>query len=101
MVANVVDFCRVAVGQVIESAGIDAAAALADVRGVAEVIEPPPLSAPASRNRDDDTVLTLAAAGQVDVIVSGDDDRLGSYAGIPILDPGCAIQRLAQPGAGD
>ena len=77
--------------------------ALADVRRVAEVIEPPPLSAPASRDRDDAAVLALAAAGQVEVIVSGDDDllELGSYAGIPILDPGRAIQRLAQPGAGD
>lgn len=81
---------------IIERAGIDGVTVLADFRNVAEVIEPLPLSTPASRDRDDDAVLALAAAARVDVIVSGDDDllALGSYSGIPILGPAAALRKL-------
>ena len=50
--------------------------ALAEVRHLAEVIEPPPLAVPVCRDPDDDAVLTLARTAQVDLIVSGDDDLL-------------------------
>jgi uncharacterized protein len=41
-------------------------------------------------------VLALAAAPQADLIISGDADllTLGSYAGIPIIDPAEAIIRI-------
>lgn len=70
--------------------------ALAEVRQLAEVIEPPPLPQPVCRDPDDDAVLALALAARVDLIVSGDDDLLamGSYADIPIVDAAHAVQRV-------
>ncbi len=70
--------------------------ALAEVRQLAEVIEPPPLPQPVCRDPDDDAVLALALAARVDLIVSGDDDLLamGSYADIPIVDAAQAVQRV-------
>lgn len=70
---------------------------LAEVRQLAEVIEPPPLAVPVCRDPDDDAVLALAFAAQVDLIVSGDDDllTLTHYQGIPIM---TAIQAVAQIG---
>lgn len=70
--------------------------ALAEVRQLAEVIEPLPLPAPVCRDPDDDEVLALALAAQVDLIVSGDDDLLvlQVFEGIPILTPSQALQHL-------
>ena len=61
-----------------------------------EIIDPPALPAPVSRDPSDDAALALATASQADLIVSGDADllTLGSYAGIPIIDPAEAILRL-------
>src|SRR5271154_481684 len=61
---------------------------LAELRRLAEVIEPPPLPTPVSRDPDDDEVLALAAASRADLIVSGDADLLilRSHSGIPIVD---------------
>jgi uncharacterized protein len=61
---------------------------LAELRRLAEIVDPPPLPAPVSRDRSDDAVLALAAASQADLIVSGDADllTLGAYAGIAIVD---------------
>jgi putative PIN family toxin of toxin-antitoxin system len=83
--------------EIFERASVDVLDVLANVRRVAEIIEPPPLAAPASRDIDDDAVLALAIAGQVDLIVSGDSDlrALGSYSGIPILGPADAMRMLA------
>ena len=69
--------------------------ALAEVRYLAEIIEPPSLTVPACREPDDDAVLTLALAAQDDLIVSGDDDLLSlrHYQDISILNP---IQAIAQ-----
>lgn len=66
---------------------------LAEIRQLADIIDPPPLPTPTCRDPDDDAVLALAVAAQVDVIVSGDDDLLAlqGYAGIPILDPAQAL----------
>ena len=66
---------------------------LAQVRQLAEVIEPPPLPQPVCRDPDDDQVLALALAAKVDLIVSGDNDllSLGSFENIPILAPAQAL----------
>ena len=66
---------------------------LAEVRRLAEVIEPPPLPRPVCRDPDDDEVLALAIAAKVELIVSGDNDLLSmkSFEGIPILSPAEAV----------
>jgi putative PIN family toxin of toxin-antitoxin system len=67
---------------------------LADLRRLAEIVDPPPLPAPISRDPDDDAVLALAVASQADLIISGDADLLvlGVYAGIPIVAPARALE---------
>jgi putative PIN family toxin of toxin-antitoxin system len=66
---------------------------LAEVRRLAEIVDPPPLTVPVSRDPDDDAVLALAGAAQADLIVSGDGDPLvlGAYAGIRIVSPRQAL----------
>jgi putative PIN family toxin of toxin-antitoxin system len=73
--------------------GIDPELMLAQVRLLAEVIDPPPLQEPVSRDADDDVVLALAVAAQADLIITGDQDLLvlGAYAGIPIVSAAEAI----------
>jgi|GEM_PF-627731 len=73
---------------------------LADVRRLAEVIEPPPLPQPGCRDPDDDQVLALAIAAKVELIVSGDDDVLSlrSFQGIPILAPAQAVGIIGTTG---
>lgn len=60
-----------------------------------------PIHAPrvVARDPDDDEVLALAFAAQVDLIVSGDDDLLAlkTFRGIPIVTPAEAVNRIAQP----
>lgn len=69
---------------------------LAEVRQLAEVIEPPPLPQPVCRDPDDDQVLALAVAAKVDLIVSGDNDLLSleSFQGIPIVAPARAVAMI-------
>jgi putative PIN family toxin of toxin-antitoxin system len=69
---------------------------LAALRLLAEIVDPPPLPTPMSRDPDDDAVLALAVAVQPDLIVSGDRDLLilGAHAGIPIVAPADAPARL-------
>jgi hypothetical protein len=43
---------------------------LSELRRLAEIIDPPPLSASVSRDLSDDAVLALAAASQVDLIIT-------------------------------
>jgi putative PIN family toxin of toxin-antitoxin system len=76
--------------------GTRAEAVLAELSQLAEIIDPPPLPAPVSRDPDDDAVLALAVAGQVDLVISGDADllTLGSHAGNPILDVLAAIAKV-------
>lgn len=69
---------------------------LAEVRQLAEVIEPPPLPQPVCRDPDDDQVLALALAAQTELIVSGDHDLLvlQQFEGMPIVSPAQALQRI-------
>jgi len=55
-----------------------------------------------ARDPDDDEVLALAFAAQVDLIVSGDDDLLSlqTFRGIPIVTPAEAANRIAQSSRG-
>lgn len=71
---------------------------LAEMRKLAEVIAPPPLSKPVCRDPDDDEILALAIAAQADLIVSGDGDLLSlrNYLNIPILDPAEAVAWIAR-----
>ncbi len=50
--------------------------AIAHYASLAQILDPPPLPSPVSRDPDDDIVLALAAAAQADFIVSGDSDLL-------------------------
>jgi uncharacterized protein len=73
---------------------------LAEVRQLAEVIEPPPLPQPVCRDPDDDQVLALALAAKAELIVSGDNDLLSlkSFEGIPIVAPAQAITLIEARG---
>jgi putative PIN family toxin of toxin-antitoxin system len=77
---------------------IDPERMLAELWQLAEVIDPPPLSTPISRDVDDDAVLALAAASLADLIISGDADLLilGSHAGIPIVTAANALAEIAR-----
>jgi uncharacterized protein len=57
---------------------------LDELRRFAEIIDPPRLPAPVSRDPSDDEVLAVAAASQADLIITGDADllTLGRHAGI-------------------
>lgn len=74
----------------------DAERILAELRFLAEVVDPPPLPVPVSRDPDDDAVLALAEASQPDLIVSGDTDllSLGAHGGIPIVTPAEALAKM-------
>jgi putative PIN family toxin of toxin-antitoxin system len=69
---------------------------LAEVRRLAEVMEPPPLPRPVCRDPDDDQLLALAIAAKAEMIVSGDNDLLSlmSFEDIPILAPAEAVGRI-------
>jgi putative PIN family toxin of toxin-antitoxin system len=71
---------------------------LDEVRRLAEVLDPPPLPEPICRDPDDDHVLAVALAAQVDFIVTGDQDLLvlNAVQGIPILTPAQALAHLAR-----
>jgi putative PIN family toxin of toxin-antitoxin system len=75
----------------------DSEQTLGELRRLAEIIDPPPLPAPVSRDPSDDAVLALAAASQADLIITADADllTLGSHAGIPIIDPAEALTRIS------
>ncbi len=81
---------------VLARSGIDPQQMLAEIRRLAEIIDPTPLTTPVSRDPADDNVLALAAAAQADLIISGDGDLLvlGTYADIPIITPAQAFAML-------
>jgi len=78
-------------------AGITAATVMEHLVASVVVVDAPPLPAPVCRDPDDDAILALAVAAHAEMIVTGDKDLLvlGSYAGIPILNPAEALERLA------
>ena len=69
---------------------------LTEIQTLAAVIAPAPLPQPVCRDADDDAVLALARAAQVDFIVSGDNDLLDlqTFQHIPILTPAQALHRI-------
>lgn len=71
---------------------------LAELRQLAEIIEPPRLPQSVCRDPDDDHALALALAARADLLVSGDEDllALGNFQGIPIVDPAQALQRIGR-----
>jgi putative PIN family toxin of toxin-antitoxin system len=70
--------------------------AIALYTSVAQILDPPTLVSPVSRDPDDDAVLAVAVAARAHLIVSGDGDLLvlGSYLGIPIVTPAEALAML-------
>ena len=71
----------------IRNAGLTAKQLVQNYAGLAEIVEPAALLAPASRDPDDDHVLACALAAEANFIVSGDGDllSLGDFRGIRIL----------------
>jgi len=70
---------------------------LKELRRLAEIVEPPSLPTPVSRDPDDDAVLALAVVSQADLIVTGDGDllALGSHRNIRIVTPAEAARLIA------
>jgi uncharacterized protein len=68
---------------------------LAELRALAEVIEPAPLATPVCRDPDDDAVLALAIKARADLIVSGDRDILDlqRFQDIAIVTPAEALRK--------
>lgn len=68
------------------------------VRRDAQLVSPAPLANPICRDPDDDWVLATAAAGEVDVIVTGDEDLLvlKRFGSIPIVNPRGFLEMLQQ-----
>jgi putative PIN family toxin of toxin-antitoxin system len=64
----------------------DPARAVAMLRQVAEIVDPPPLRPPVRRDQDDDALLAVAVASRADLIICGDADLLvlAAYAGFPL-----------------
>ena len=79
----------------LQSAGATHEQVIAEMRVLADVIEPASLPQPVCRDPDDDHVIACAIAARADVIVSGDSDLLdlGQHQGIAIL---TAVQALAR-----
>lgn len=76
--------------------GKTARGVMADYLAVVEIVAPATLSAPVSRDPDDDQVLACALAAQADLIVSGDGDllTLKSFQGVPIVTAAQAVEKI-------
>jgi uncharacterized protein len=66
------------------------------MRGALNSLSAAPLSKPVCRDPDDDAVLALALAAQVNFIVSGDNDLLDlqAFESIRIVTPAEALRRI-------
>lgn len=64
----------------------------------AVIVDAPPLEDPVSDDPDDDKFLALAAAANVDVVVSGDRDllRVSGWRGIAVRTPRAFVDRHLQ-----
>ncbi len=80
----------------IQLAGLSAVEHVQDYGRLAYVVEPQPLSGPASRVPDDDHILACALAANADLIVTRDLDLLGikTYQNIAILAAAYAVRRV-------
>ena len=67
----------------------------AEMEALADIVVPSEVP-PVSRDRDDDQVLAAALAGGAETIVTGDRDllRLGTHAGISIMEPSRFVASL-------
>ncbi len=92
---RVLDYPRLS--SVLRTAGLTAAELVALVTDASVVVVPQRVAARA-RDADDDRVLEAAAAGSVDVIVSGDADLLSlrEFNAMPILSASDFIARMLQ-----
>jgi uncharacterized protein len=81
---------------ILSKAGVSHAAVMQAVYALIELVDAPPLAMPVCRDPDDDTVLAVALAAQLDWIVSGDEDLkvLHPFEGIAILSPAQALEQL-------
>lgn len=70
---------------------------LEQLRRRVRIVQPAPLSAPVSRDADDDMVLATAIGAGAALIVTGDQDLLviGHYNGIDIVSPRDFLKRLS------
>ena len=78
------------------AAVVSASELVQDYESLAEIVDPLPLSAPVSRDPDDDHVLACALAAGADLVVSRDFDLLDlhEYQGIPILASADALRHI-------
>lgn len=83
--------------QRIKRAGLSVVGLVESYQRLAVLVEPQPLSAPVSRDADDDHVLACALAAQVALIVSGDRDLLdlGTFNHMRILPARQALEFIA------
>ena len=79
--------------------GDDAHRLVAMVRDLAEVVDDPPTATePITPDPDDDFLVVLAEAADVDVLVSGDRDLTGlNRAGLTVKTPGQFLASLTDP----
>lgn len=82
---------------ILQRIGTSRSQVLHELHQLAEVITPFSLMQPVCRDADDDEVLATAIAGQVDFIITGDDDLLSlkTYQEIPIITPAEAVKIMA------
>jgi len=80
----------------VQATGLTPLQMLRNYQRLAQRVAARKLQQPVSRDADDDAVLALAIAANVDLIVSGDADLLDlrAHQDIPILTPAEALRRI-------
>lgn len=82
----------------VHDAGVAAAELVEDYARLAEIVVPASLTAPVSRDPDDDLVLATAFAAEASLIVTGDRDllTLGTFRDIRILAAADALAAIGR-----